>query len=127
MKTCLSLILISFILLGCSSTKPLVVSKHIVLPQPPKRVAIWRGEDKKKAGDNVWWVDKPIKVKEGKLYKSPVGGAFFWNNKDLEAINYGLTEYPRWAAAVEELIEHNNKEASFEEARRNSSWWRIWK
>lgn len=102
---------------GCAS-RQVITKAPITLPKRPKVVVMDSGKyDKDKYPETKW-----IKPPKQDLKK----GRASWSFKDIEKISEALTEWPRWADDVEEIVGEHNKavEASKDFS---TSWWKFWK
>lgn len=131
-STCLTVTFLSLLLLltvSCS-VRPEVVKPNaslgfIPFPKPPDRVEIEVPWQPKKPG--VTYVEQPLQLKPSQVWRAYKDGALVWKPRDWRGVNYVLTEWPRWADAMQDIINQVNKHNKSIETKPSPRKWYEWR
>ena len=109
-----SVIVLSILLISCSTRSVHQSSFKIVLPEPPPAIVIDRGHIDKDKYSSTKWVKPPIIDNKRNMA--------WWSFKDVETISRGLKAWEFWYKDVKELIEGHNR-LSLE---KSDPWYKFW-
>lgn len=118
----LTAVFLAALLSSCAGRAALNGNVRIVLPEPPKRIAVTEEGVSRKPG--VKYIDPPVKVSPNERPRIPETGGALLSARSWRAVRYALTEWPKWGEAVRSIVDTHNQAAG--PSRSTKSWWSAW-